>query len=849
MAQGSASRALRQLALAEARKRPMRVLVTLGTIALGAGALSAALSLGASVQKAVDHGFGVELRNQDLIIHSDIPTGGDAAAASVGSPSNAIPEWAVRHIAAMPETASVGTSTRATAVAQVGSVTLGVNLESLSTQPRFVWQGWLTGRPPQTSNEIGLSQPTLNSLHIRYGDWVAVGLPAVGTTAFRVVGVVDTKGSMDRVNSAYGIVTSAVAQRFSGVDGPNTIAVEAKSATLVNALRDRINREAPVGLPVTTKEILDADRSVKGSAIGALGALVAALAGVSCLVAGLTAATTAAASLASRRRTWALARCIGASKRHVATLVTTEALVLGILGSVIGVSGGLVMSFAALPLVGLIPGLPPLGASTFSVTPLGVILPVALAVALAIGGAVVPSILAARIPPSAALSASQTGPSRPSLVHLAAGCVTFALGSTLAWRGSGNGSLSTSSLGLLLLLASAGALLSPVMAWTAKAGVRFATRVPIRLGFLDVVRRPRAASIEAVAVSLAVGMIALSWVALSSIQASTSARLSASPMPDLVVGDVGSSTFLSTATAQDLAAVNGIANAQFIPFGSKISIIGTSGGSKVVYANGTATADARAIATVLPEGFPIEQLRNDTVYLPKSPFPPFPTGALVRVVGPDGTLQGMRVTYLKDLQVPSMISRASMATVSKHTDIELAWLKLKSAVDRAQVVDHVTAIALNANEPVVGPTILDIKLANALSAARAAAVAILSIAVLVAVIGAAATAALSITERAREHATLRALGLERRSLGKLLATRIVFIGTVASGIGVVGGGIAGLVVARLIIVAIKLAPVAAWPVLPVAVIVGATVLAVRTAALIPMERASYIPPSRALAQG
>jgi len=265
---------------------------------------------------------------------------------------------------------------------------------------------------------------------------------------------------------------------------------------------------------------------------------------------------------------------------------------------------------------------------------------------------------------------------------------------------------------------------------------------------------------------------------------------------------------------------------------------------------GTSAAEADALASVLPNGFPLAPVRDDTVYLPASAYPPFFPDSRVRLTGPDGRVRNLAVEYIDGLQVPSLVSPATLNKVSKAADIRLDWIAFESGIDRAKTVDEIAGIAILDNQqPVAGPAILDIRAAGAISTAQAAALAILTIAILVAVVGAAATAALSITERAREHATLRALGLPRSGLGKLLATRVLFIGALAALLGTVVGSVLGVVVARLLVATLGLDPVIAWPLVPVAIVALATVLAVRAAALLPMERASYIPPSRALAQG
>jgi putative ABC transport system permease protein len=824
------------------------VIVTMATVALGASALTVALVLGATVQKGVDRGFQVEYENVDVIVHTGAGADVTSASASVGGSTSAIDTKSLNKIEAFPSTGAVGTYTRATAVAQAGDVSRGITLDSLNTNADFQWMGWLEGRPPQSDTEIALSPPTLAALKIGFGDRVALGLPSVGNAVYTVVGVINTRGSMDRQGSAYGIVTKDVAQRLAGITGPNTLEIQAKPGAKIDSLVNDINRKAPIGLPTRTSEILDGNRSVRGTTFNGLSIAIAALAGVSCLVAGITSATTTAASLASRRRSWALARCIGAGKKQIGLLVAAEAVALSLLGSVLGVILGIGLAWAALPLIGLVPSLPALGTSTFTIPVTAILGPVLLAVVLGLLGSIVPAWRATRIPPSAALKATEAGSMEVPRWRLALASLAVLVGAGMGYIGSGHRAWVPVAVGSFLLVCGCVALLKDGLAGVAQVLARRSRSVAPRLGLLDIVRRPNSAAIEAAAVSLAVGMIALSWVALASLQQSASARISESPMPDLTVGSVSGGA-LSPTTPRAVKAVDGVHDTAFVSFGQDVAIVGKSKGRKVHYATGTATVDVGKASRVLPDGFPVTKLRSDTVYLPTSSFPPFPAGSKVNVVGPKGSLKGLSVQYLKNLQVPSMISPAAMAKVSRHTEVRLGWLKIEPGVDRSKVVDEITAIALRDNQAVGGPVILDIRVANGLAATRAAAAAILGIAVLVAVIGAAATAALAISERAREHAMLRALGLSRRSLGRLLGTRVLFIAIFASVLGVTTGSVLGLIAARLAISLIGLDPKTSLPAIPILLVVACSVLAVRVAALIPMERASYIPPSRAIARG
>lgn len=840
-------RALAFVTFADIRRRPARAVVAVGTIALGAAALATAFVLGASLRTAINTGLTVQYAGVDVVDNAGVATAQD----SVSTGSGAVQGFTAadqKKVADLDPVVAHGTSFKTIAVAQAGDVTRGVTLDSLNTHEPFRWQGWSSGRAPEAPGEIGLSTYTLEELGIGLGDLVAITQPKLGRFSFRVVGVVDTRGALQYQSTMYGIISTEVARQLSGLSAPNSLLIKAKPGADIQDLVNQINAVAPRGLPQSTADIMNADKSLALTQINAMNAVVTGLAGVSSLVAAVTAMTTAGASLATRRRSWAMLRCVGADRKYVAGMVTGEALLVGLLGGVVGVLAGLGLARAAVPLVGLVPGLPALEPAYFTVPSYAIWVPLVVALVLAAVGAVVPAWLAARIPPSAALKSTNASAAPPSTKRMSIALALAVGGAVMAFVGLDLRSVWLGALGVVVLLLAAGLLLVSALMWSARAFEASAPAADRRLGLLDVVRRPRAAAIEAVAVTLAVLMISLSVVCLSSVQAATSARLDKSTGSDLMVGLVTGSP-IPKATVEELAVVPGVAKAVPVSFGAEVAIKGRGTDGKVVLTTGTAGGDEETLGSALPFGLPVPDVRDDTVYIQASDFPPFYENKRVTLTGPGGSVRDLKVEYVEDLQVPTLVSSATLANVAEVITVNEVWVKLAPGADRAEVVDRVTGIAiLGGDLQVSGATILDLRVESAFSTAQAAAIAILAIAVLVAVIGAAATAALSVSERARTHAMLRAIGLPRTSLHRLLATRLTLVATVAASFGVLVGGLLGVVAGQAVAHTIGLAPQVSIPVLPVLVIVVLTVLAVRVAALVPVERASYIPPSRALSQ-
>ncbi|MDN4171958.1 FtsX-like permease family protein [Nocardioides sp. SOB77] len=128
-----------------------------------------------------------------------------------------------------------------------------------------------------------------------------------------------------------------------------------------------------------------------------------------------------------------------------------------------------------------------------------------------------------------------------------------------------------------------------------------------------------------------------------------------------------------------------------------------------------------------------------------------------------------------------------------------------------------------------------------------AVVALLGIAVAIALIGIGNTLGLSVLERARENALLRALGLTRRQLRRMLAAEAVLLSVVATVLGTVIGVVFAWVAVRTMVdVAVDdAAVVLPWGQLAVVVLVAAA--AGLLAGVLPSRRAARVAPAAGLA--
>ncbi|MEU3646761.1 FtsX-like permease family protein [Lentzea sp. NPDC034063] len=124
----------------------------------------------------------------------------------------------------------------------------------------------------------------------------------------------------------------------------------------------------------------------------------------------------------------------------------------------------------------------------------------------------------------------------------------------------------------------------------------------------------------------------------------------------------------------------------------------------------------------------------------------------------------------------------------------------------------------------------------------AIAVGLLFLTMLIAVVGVGSTTALSVLERTRESGLLRAIGLTRRELGRLVTTESGLYGVV----GAVAGLVIGIPYAWLAIISLGIEWPLQVPVVPVGVVVLVLAALTAGAGLLPARRAARVSPVAAL---
>lgn len=576
-----------------------------------------------------------------------------------------------------------------------------------------------------------------------------------------------------------------------------------------------------------------------------LGWVLGGFAALALLVTALVIANTFQVLVAQRTRDLALLRTIGSTTAQVRASVLTEAAVVGVVGSVLGAGLAVVIVAGVAAAARAMLDLPFL---TFGLHPAGLAVSVAVGVAVTVLAALAPAVAATRVAPLEALRPRDevTTGSRGGRVRTAIGLM-LALGGTalMLWGVStrepvsaiGGGALSF--VGVLLL-----ARLFVPAAVRGAAVLARPAGVPGRLAGLNAVRHRSRTAATAAALLVGTTLVALFLTGGRTAQEQTALALDTAYPVDIVVQLPADAD-----PARAAEAVAATADVQAVALATPVGT--TENGSPVL---ATPAADLRAVVARLPEGVTglgdpgtalvpdwvdTDQIRAEVAGAERT-FVPVRAGSLssgvyvaaepLREAGWDGSA---------DAAVPGQLLVALDPGVPVDRLQGLSEDVTRAAGTGATVIDG------GAGERALYARIIDAMLGIV--------VALLAVSVLIALIGVANTLSLSVIERTRENALLRALGLTRGGLRGTIAIEAVLIAAVAAVLGCALGVFYGWAGAQLVLADLSatagagtvVRPVVPW--LELGLVVAVAALAGLAASLLPARRAARLSPVAGLA--
>ena len=427
------------------------------------------------------------------------------------------------------------------------------------------------GRPPTAAGEVAVDAGTASRHDISVGQEVDVAFEN-GKGRFRVVGLASSVSQTDFGTSSLLFFERREAQRLLGLEGQLTaIILRAEEGVSPEVLLERVEAVLPEGLIAATGEQLE--QSVVEDLETGLGFFNTALlvfAAVAILVGAFIIQNTFRIIVAQRLRELALLRAIGATSRQVIRMVTTEAALVGLVASALGVGTGILLAYGMREALDLFGFSFPRG--DLVVVTRTIVLGMVVGMVITITSALLPAIQASSVPPVAALRVGAGHTRRASLRRRAiigisvtclgiAGLVVGLVWLGITWVGAG---------ALLLFLGVA--ILAPLVA--RPAGSFLGWPFPLLFGVPGLLakentrRQPRRTAATASALMIGIALVSFVAVLSSSIRDSVKQSLLESFAADLTITSVNFTTGVSEEFVDDLSQVNDLAAVSSIRTGS-----------------------------------------------------------------------------------------------------------------------------------------------------------------------------------------------------------------------------------------------------------------------------------------
>jgi len=258
------------------------------------------------------------------------------------------------------------------------------------------------GHPPTGPRETTIDQAAAERKDLKIGDT----LQLVGTTKavpFKIVGITKLGGSSFGGTSV-AQVQLPVAQKITGKEGEfDQISVAADPGVTPEQLRDRIVEVLPKGLRVeTAQENADRNANEIRDSLQFLTIALLAFAAIALFVGSFVIFNVFSITVAQRTREFGMLRTLGASRRQILRSVLIESFMIGLLGSILGIVVGYGLAAGLSALLKAVGA--ELPANSLVVESRTIIVSLVIGVGVTMVSSFIPAIRSTRVPPIAALS-------------------------------------------------------------------------------------------------------------------------------------------------------------------------------------------------------------------------------------------------------------------------------------------------------------------------------------------------------------------------------------------------------------------------------------------------------------
>jgi putative ABC transport system permease protein len=701
-----------------------------------------------------------------------------------------------------------------------------------------------SGRAPEAADEVVIDQGSAKAAGYEVGDAASV-LTQAGEQAVTIVGIATFGGEDSPGGASFALFTLDAAQTYLTAPGKvDAIKVVAADGVSDEQVVERIAQVVPDQVEVLTgAEITAEDQSDIKEGLGFFNTFLLTFALIALFVGSFIIYNSFSILVAQRGRDMALLRAIGASRRQVLGSVLLEAVVVGLIASVVGLAAGVgVASGLKVLLEAMGIDIPAGGVVLTSST---VVISLVAGLGVSVASALLPARRASRVAPVAAMRDVALDRSGSSRRRAVIGTAVTALGGASIAQGlfaGGDSTLVAVGLGVALVFLGV-AVLGPILARPLSrvlgSPLPRLKGMPGTLARENAMRNPKRTSATAAALMIGVALVGFITILASSTKASISDSMDTSFTGDLVIdsgtfagGGLDPQLASDVAALPEVAAVSGLRNVPAEIDGSSTMLVGV---------------DSATIAAVFDLGVTdgaLADLGSTEIALQadEATSHGWAMGDTIPVRFAETGVQQLTVAALyedADLAGPYVVGNAVLeANVADQFD-SMVFVRLADGVDLDTGRAAVTETA--AQNPLA-----EVKDRDAFTAAMGEEIdmllnliyALLALAVIIALLGIANTLALSIFERTRELGLLRAVGMTRAQVRATVRWESVIIALLGTTLGLAIGTSFGWVMVQAL--EDQGLNTFAIPVTQLAVVVAIAGIAGVLAAVLPARRAAKL---------
>lgn len=837
--------------------RKLRAALTAMAIVLGVAMISGTYVLTDTIKSAFGTVFTQVYKNTDVVVSAKSLAG----SSNNGALPPSFPQSVLARVRGLPGVAAAegGVSDFALLVGRDGKVISGhAPPLAFSVHPRgnqrFNPLELTSGGWPAGPNEVAIDANTADNQHYAVGQ--TIGVIARGPEQrFRIAGIVKIGGVSSLGGATMAVFDFPTAQRLFHKQGElDLIDVAAKPGATPEQLVSEIRPLLPPTARVRTGQA-QAQQATKdtGAFLNIIQDFLLAFGGVALFVGSFVIANTLSITLAQRTRELATLRTLGATRRQVLRSVLVEAFVIGAIASAAGLFLGLALgkglnalfvSFGIdLPQAGLV----------FATRTIVVSLVVGVTITLL--AALRPAIRTTRVPPiSAVREGAVLPPSRFARFGSPAAMLTVGAAVALMLIGLFVGGLSTAqrliaigvgAVGVFLGVAMLAKTLVPplvsVLGWPAM-------RIGGGAGALaqgNATRNPTRTASTASALMIGLALVTLVSVLAAGLKTTFESSVNSLFNADYALTSTDNFSPISTAPANALKRVPGVQVVSGVragsgrSFGKQISVTGVAPDiSRVV------TVDWQAGSPSVPG-----ELKRDGAFVSKdfASSHHLAVGSPIRVETPSGT--AMRLGVRGIFAPPKGSSPYGDVTIStQRFDAEyqnpqnvFTFIDVAGGVTAANGQKLDKAVASFPNAKIQTEQQFKQNQEQGIDTLLNLLYVLLSLSIIVSLFGIVNTLVLTVFERTREMGMLRAVGMTRRQLRRMIRHESIITALIGAALGIPIGILLAVMVGKAIDY-----PAFTIPVGTLFVFVIAAIVAGLLAAIFPARRAARLNVLRAL---